>query len=322
MQEIYYALISVVKSKEMNKRWGSVIIIVIILVFVSYIVIDVALKDERIIKSDSAKDSTQIQDNWYVSKVIEPVQGKLKAVAVNARGNIILGGESFVACFDSNYKMIWNKPTNNPVTALSAEGTTIYAATLETILVLNGKGVITEEWGPFGDKAIITSVTANRDYVAFADAGNKIIIVLDKKGLVKSMIGNSGEPFVLPSAYFDVAAGNNDTLYIANPGNRRVETRTTDGALLGYFGVPGTAPDAFCGCCNPAHFTHIPQGFVTAEKGINRIKILNKKGEFVEFVSSVNKFISSIPLDVASIDGRIIYAANPADSKLYEFRRR
>ena len=71
------------------------------------------------------------------------------------------------------------------------------------------------------------------------------------------------------------------------------------------------------------HISHIiPEGFVTAEKGINRIKILNKKGEFVEFVNSKNSFVKSVPLDVASSDGKIIYAANPADSRLYIFKRK
>jgi ABC-type nitrate/sulfonate/bicarbonate transport system substrate-binding protein len=65
----------------------------------------------------------------------------------------------------------------------------------------------------------------------------------------------------------------------------------------------------------------IPDGFVTAEKGINRIKILNKKGEFVEFVNSHNNFIKSVPLDLASVDGKTIYAAYPAESKLYVFNR-
>ena len=32
-------------------------------------------------------------------------------------------------------------------------------------------------------------------------------------------------------------------------------------------------------------FAVIPGGYITAEKGINRIKILNSKGEFVEAVS-------------------------------------
>jgi hypothetical protein len=46
------------------------------------------------------------------------------------------------------------------------------------------------------------------------------------------------------------------------------------------------------------------------------------KGEFVEFVSSVNDFTPATPLDVASADGKIIYAANPANSTLYVFTRK
>jgi hypothetical protein len=60
---------------------------------------------------------------------------------------------------------------------------------------------------------------------------------------------------------------------------------------------------------------------VTAEKGINRIKILNNKGDFVEFVNSKNNFIKSVPLDLASADGVTIYGAYPGDSKLYVFNR-
>ncbi|MBG0860262.1 MAG: hypothetical protein IQL11_12220, partial [Bacteroidales bacterium] len=63
-------------------------------------------------------------------------------------------------------------------------------------------------------------------------------------------------------------------------------------------------------------------GFVTAEKGINRIKILDQLGVFVEFVSSVNNFVPPLPLDIASLDGSLIYGANPADSKLYIFQRK
>jgi hypothetical protein len=147
-------------------------------------------------------------------------------------------------------------------------------------------------------------------------------VVLNRKGEVESMIGKTGEPFVLPSPYFDAALTSDNTLYIANTGNRRIETRRPDGTLVRYFGLPGTAPDAFSGCCNPAHFAIIPGGFVTAEKGLNRLKILDERGTFVEFVSSENRFVPSIPLDVASADGKTIYAANPADRKLYVFKRR
>ena len=193
---------------------------------------------------------------------------------------------------------------------------------MELILIISSGGEIKDEWGPFEDNGIITSVSSNRSYVAFADAGNKMIFILDKNGMVKKIIGQNDGQFIIPSPYFDVALTSDNTLFVANTGHRRVETRTIEGEFRSYFGEPGTAPEAFCGCCNPAHFIVIPDGFVTAEKGINRIKILSKSGEFVEFVSSMNKFMASIPLDLASADGKTIYAANPADSKLYIFTRK
>jgi hypothetical protein len=42
----------------------------------------------------------------------------------------------------------------------------------------------------------------------------------------------------------------------------------------------------------------------------------------VEFVSSVNNFVPPLPLDISSPGGKIVYGANPADSKLYVFIRR
>jgi hypothetical protein len=250
------------------------------------------------------------------------LKGQLNAVTVSDNGCIIVGGESFITCFDPDFNLLWEYKTEMSVKALTASGNDVYAALQGIILVLNMKGEKLDEWGPFEDNSIITSLASNEIYVAFADAGNKSVFILDKKGVVKSIIGRSGEPFIIPSPYFDIAFGTGNILYVANTGNRRIETRKTDGTLLSFFGKPGTDPDSFCSCCNPAHFTVIPGGFVTSEKGINRIKILNKKGEFVEFVSSVNNFVRPLPLDIASQDGKIIYGANPADSKLYVFKRK
>jgi len=306
----------------MKKKTATALIIFIIVIFVGYIVFDIALNDEKNKPGNSVQTESGIPDQWFVSNIFEPGEGKLKAVTASASGTLYIAGESFITCYDADFKTKWSLKTEKPVVALAVWGDSVFAATIETILVLNSSGEFKQEWGPFEENAIITSVTSNRTFVAFSDAGNKIIMVLDKKGDVRSMIGQSGEAFIIPSPYFDVALDNNNTLFAANTGQRRVEKRTTEGKLLSYFGEPGLAPGAFCGCCNPAHFALIPGGFVTAEKGINRIKILDEKGGFVEFVSSENDFVPSIPVDVASADGKIIYAANPADSKLYIFKRR
>lgn len=306
----------------MDKKWATIAIISVILVFLCFIVYDVAFKGEEKPQAVAAMPDSVAKDMWVISKVFEQSPGKLKAVAVMKNGNIILGGESFISSYDADFKPLWNLKADNPVTALAVSGDTIFASSQELILVFNIKGEKLNEWGPFEDKAIITSVASNRSYVAFADAGNKLVFILDKKGNVKYMVGQSGEPFIVPSPYFDVALSDNNLLYVANTGNRRIETRDITGALIGYFGEPGTAPGAFCGCCNPAHFALAAGGFITAEKGINRIKILNGKGGFTEFVSSVNDFVAPLPLDIASADGKTIYGANPADNKLYVFNRK
>jgi hypothetical protein len=306
----------------MNKKLVSVLAVLIILIFIGYIIFDTASSGtkRRSIKTEESVKTGQ--DKWTVSKVFDPGAGPLKTVTVSSSGNIYLGGDSWVGCFDKNFKLLWNLLTPKPVTSLSVSGDTIFASTMETVLLISLQGELKDEWGPYETNTIITSVSSNKYYVAYADAGNKIVMVLKKNGELKSIIGKSGEAFIIPSPYFDVALSADNTIYIANTGNRRIEKRTREGELISYFGQPGTAPDAFCGCCNPAHFALINDGFITAEKGLNRIKIIDKEGKFAEFVSSENKFMPSLPLDVSSYDGKTIYAANPADGKLYVFERK
>jgi len=196
----------------------------------------------------------------------------------------------------------------------------VFASTLDQVLVISD-GKLLNEWGPFESNCIITSVSATKSRVAFCDAGNRKVYILDKGGEVVAMAGQNNPQFVLPSAYFDVFLNTDNSFWVANPGHRRIEKRSSQGAFESFFGEAGLAPEAFCGCCNPSHFTIIPGGFVTTEKGVNRIKILNEEGEFVEFVSARNNFTPSTPLDVASADGKIIYAANSVDSKIYIFKK-
>jgi hypothetical protein len=305
----------------MNKKAVSIIAVLIIVVFIGYIIVDTA-SPEKEKKTEKSEDHSVNPDKWIVSKILDPGAGPLKAVTVSPEGNLFLGGDSWVACFDKDLKLLWNLLTPKPITSMAVSGDTLFASTVETILLISFKGVIKDEWGPYEDNSIITSTSANNSFVAYADAGNKIVIILDKKGDLKTIIGKSGEPFIVPSPYFDVQLNKENTLFIANTGNRRIEKRSLNGELINFFGLPGTAPDAFCGCCNPAHFVLTTDGFITAEKGINRIKIITREGKFVEFVSSLNKFVPSIPLDLATVDGNTIYAANPADGKLYVFKRR
>jgi hypothetical protein len=305
----------------MNRKLVTLLSVLVIIVFIGYIILDTA-KPTGTAKDEPRKsEKTDIPDAWKISNEFKVGGDSLKAITVSLSGKIYVGGNAFVSCYDKDLNLLWNVKTPSAITALSNFGDSVFASTAAQILVMNPDGKILNEWGPFEDSSLITSVSANNKFVTFADAGNKIVFILDKGGEVKKMIGQNDRHFVIPSPYFEVVLDSMNNLFVANTGLRRIETYSIDGVLKSFFGEPGTAPENFCGCCAPPHFALIPQGFVTAEKGINRIKILNKKGEFVEFVNSKNSFIKSIPLDLASVDGITIYAAYPGDSKLYVFNR-
>jgi len=306
----------------MGKKSTIILIIAITVVLAGYIILDMTGRKPGNEVTSDGTEQPEVVDQWAVSNVLEPGLGKLSAVSNSASGRVYVGGDSFVAAYTPDLQHIWTLSTGKPVTALSSPGDTVYASTLETILVISGDGRLISEWGPFEDEAIITSVTSNENYVAFADAGNRLVIVLDKAGSLRKLVGNTGEAFIIPSPHFDVALTEDDLLFVTNPGNSRVEKRNLEGTIIWQFGDPGIKPGEFSGCCNPSNFALIPGGFVTAEKGINRLEIIDSDGEFREMVSSDNNFRPSIPLDVASNDGSIIYAVNPADSKLYVFNRK
>lgn len=307
----------------MNRIWSTIFIIVLLLAFIGYIIFDLVLKSPVKQVTSEGDTITSVNDNWDIEKIFNPGHQGLCAVAVSESGNIILGGKSFLSCYDSSYNLIWEFKPDSEIVAIASFSGKTFAASGSTVLIFNDKGLKVNEIGSFNENAIITSLSVNSKYVAIADADSKSIYIADHQGELKYLINNPDEPFIIPSPYFDVALGESDTIYIANTGKRRIEKRKTDGALLAWYGEGGMAPEFFSGCCNPAHIALSGQGFVTAEKGINRIKILDREGKYIEMVSSENNFLAPLPLDIAvSSDCSIIYGAYKGDSKLYVFKRK
>jgi hypothetical protein len=304
-----------------NKKLVALFSLMIILVFIGYIIYDTARAPVYVEEKSTEADKTAPSEQWRILQEVF-IRDGLKAVAVSPEGKIYLGGDSFISSYDKDLKEIWTQNTPEKITAITVSNDTIFATSEELIFLITREGKSIGEWGPYEANCLMTSVSANKNYLAVADAGNKTVFILKKDGEVMSMIGHFGEKLLIPSPYFDVSLTPDNVVFMAHTGNFRIEKRSIDGRLLSSFGEPGSSPEAFCGCCNPAHFTVIPQGFVTAEKGINRIKILGPEGGFIEYVSSENDFIASTPLDVASADGNIIYGANPADGNLYVFMRK
>ncbi|MFV1966616.1 MAG: NHL repeat-containing protein [Pirellulaceae bacterium] len=162
----------------------------------------------------------------------------------------------------------------------------LYVGSEGTIEVFDEQGQPTGTWDNLGEGALLTSIALTYDNVFVADAGNRVILRLATEGDILDRIGDErpgdGSPagFIIPSPYFDVVADPNDLLYVVNPGARRIETYTLNGALEAVWGKAGSDIESFFGCCNPSHLAQLPDGrFVTSEKGIPRIKVYRANGE-------------------------------------------
>lgn len=215
----------------------------------------------------------------------------VRGLATGPDDRIYVAGESSVLVFGSDGKrqeeiLVKAEPTCLAVGgAEHAHPGRLYVGAGNRIFLFDSQTAAGTWADGFSDKSVITSLAVAEEAVFVADAGNRIVLRFDPDG---KLLGRIGEPdeargirgFVIPSPHFDVAVTGDGLVRIVNPGARRIEAFTADGDLLGHWGKASVEIDGFFGCCNPADFAVLPDGrFVTAEKGIPRVKIYSPKGE-------------------------------------------
>ena len=147
------------------------------------------------------------------------------------------------------------------------------------VQVLDAAGKPLAAWKDLGERAYITSIAADEKNVYVADAGNRVVLRYDYGGNVLNEMGQRDpkrefEGFVVPSPYFDVVFDQSGLLWVVNPGRHGLENHRPTGELVSSWYKPGMDLVGFCGCCNPTHIAFRSDGsVVTAEKGINRVKV-------------------------------------------------
>ncbi|MDP6381257.1 MAG: hypothetical protein QF662_07935, partial [Phycisphaerae bacterium] len=71
----------------------------------------------------------------------------------------------------------------------------------------------------------------------------------------------------------------------------RIQAYTFDGDLEFSWGEFSNGIEGFCGCCNPVSFALLPGGgYITAEKGLTRVKEYDADGKFVGVVAAPKEF--------------------------------
>ena len=230
---------------------------------------------------------------------------KTSAVAVGADGRIYIAGDEKITIYTSGFSVQTEVELKGEPTCVEVETDgTLVVCVKSDVIFINPTGVEIDRWTIPADNAILTSVTMDNENVFVADAVNKLVWRLDHDGNVVGKIGQKDADrnipgIVIPSAYFDIASYPDGLLRVVNPGRHWIEAYTSDGDREWYWGTSGVNIKGFSGCCNPVALAVLPDGgFVTAEKGLVRVKVYDADGEFVGVVAGPDQLGWVAPLRV------------------------
>ena len=227
-----------------------------------------------------------------VGEAIETDFQKTHAIAIGADGKLYIAGDEKITIYTPGFSVQSEVELKGEPTCVEVETDgTIVVCVGSDVIFINPAGVEIDRWTVPADNAILTSIATDKSNVFVADAVNKLVWRFDRDGNIVGKIGPKDADrnipgIVIPSPYFDIASYPDGLLRVVNPGRHWIEAYTVDGDREWYWGTSGVGIEGFSGCCNPVALAVLPDGgFVTAEKGLVRVKVYDADGEFVGVVA-------------------------------------
>ena len=228
---------------------------------------------------------------------------------------IYAAGDKSVKIINSSGNLLREFDLPGKPQALDVFEENIFIAIDNQVFVYSSSGAQASEWDQLGENSLITSLAAGSDIVFVADAGKRRVLRYSPEGdLLGEFDGKAGDEvlhgFIIPSPCFDLDINADGELWVVNPGLHALENYTSEGDFRTFWKKTSMKPEGFSGCCNPSHYTFLPDGrFVTSEKGLVRIKTYKRSGEFEGVVAAPVKFLDEgrAP-DVAADSQNNVYA--------------
>ncbi len=261
---------------------------------------------------------------------------------IDEAGRIYVAGDRLVRIFDKDGTHSGEIALPTRPTAVTVSDERVYVALIDHLVIYNMEGELADRWTAPSENSLLTSIEVYGDEVFLADAGSRFVRRYDNEGNFLGQIGARDEErgvpgIVLPSPCFVVVMGHDGFLRVNNPGRHRIETYTPQGGFVRSWGKASSAIEGFCGCCNPVDFDLLPDGrYVTAEKGLIRVKIYDADGTFESVVAGPEQLApGSLELlgqrspdrdlaefKVAADSDGLIYVLDPGESKVRMFREK
>jgi sugar lactone lactonase YvrE len=219
---------------------------------------------------------------------------RARALAVDAAGLVYVAGDRAIRVFDQTGRLqrSLDLAAAPGCLALLADGT-LYVGLRDHVEVFDTQGERKATWPGLGDRAFLTSIAVSGADVFLADAGNAVVLRCDMTGKIVKRLESPAPGFIVPSPYFDVAVAPDGLLRVVNPGMSRIEAYTSTGDMEGSWGQRSSRIDGFCGCCNPVNIAMLSDGgYVTAEKGLIRVKVYHADGTLRGVVAGPDQLVA------------------------------
>lgn len=237
--------------------------------------------------------------------------GATNAIAVLINGHVLLAGASLALLDGTSNAVLWTRSIDEPVTSAAAlaDGRFL-TATRRHVQVHAADGAVVDEWAPLSEQAWITSLAVGSNRVFVCDAAQRAVWRYDLDGRMVDRLppvadADAAERFAIPSPYFDAVFAQG-SFWVVNPGGHEIRRYSPEGKLLSRWGQASMSdPAGFVGCCNPIHLAAIPSGgFVTAEKGVPRLKRYAGDGSLRELAADAEDFARGRVLQDIAVDAR------------------
>lgn len=229
-----------------------------------------------------------------------------RRITVGPDQRLYVAAGKYVSIFDREGEPVGDRALSAEARATAvAEDGTLYVSVRDHIEVFAPNQDRATAWESPGKRTWITGLAVTKNDVFAADSGNRVVLRLDRSGKAVGRIGERDKDrnvpgLVLPSPFLDVDVHPDGLLRVNNTGRHLVETYTFDGHMEGAWGKATAAIDGFCGCCNPIGLAILADGrIVTSEKGLPRVKVYSKEGQFECVVAGVESFPENNALQVS-----------------------
>jgi hypothetical protein len=251
---------------------------------------------------------------------------KSEAIAVEKNNNIYVSCDKKILSFDTSGNPVSEINCDYLATALAFSENKLIAAFTNEISIYDAAGKQLKNWKLENEKSYITSLAAIDGNIYAADAQAAKVYCFTEEGKLLKTIGQTADKneltfFVLPSFYFDVAIGTDKSVWVANTGRHKLVQLDNEEHIVSSWGETSSAVEGFCGCCNPSNFALLRDGsFITAEKGLVRVKKYNKNGDFECVIAGPEKFKEDAKgLDIAIDSNDRICVLEPEAMKIHIF---